>query len=34
MNNRRQNGNFQFEEDVFSRGAQSKNEIYHELILL
>ena len=34
MNIRRQNGNFQFEEDLSSKNAQGIGKIYHEVILL
>ena len=34
MNFRRRSGNFQFEEDVFSKGAQGISKIYHEVFLL
>ena len=29
-----QNGNFQFEEDPFSKGVQSNNKVYHEVLLI
>ena len=32
MNIRRQNGEFQFEEDPFSKGAQNISKIYHEVL--
>ena len=34
MNNRRQSGNFQFEEDHFSKNVQGFGKIYHEVLLL
>ena len=34
MNNRRQNGIFQFEEDVFSKNVESFGKNYHEVLLL
>ena len=34
MNIRKQNGTFQFEEDPFSKNAQSISKIYHGVILL
>ena len=34
MNIRRQSGNLQFEEDVFSKNAEYINKIYHEVLIL
>ena len=34
MNNRRQSGNFQFEEDPFSKYVQGIGKFYHEVLLL
>ena len=34
MKNKRQNGNFQFEEDTFSRDARGIRKIHHEVLLL
>ena len=34
MNYRRQNEDFQFEEVVFSKGAQDFSKIYHEVLVL
>ena len=34
MNIRRQSGNFQFEEDPYSKGVQGIDKIYHEVLLL
>ena len=33
MKIRRQNGNSQFEEDVFSKSAQNISKVYHEVLL-
>ena len=32
MNTRRQSGNFQFQEDPFSKNVQGVGEIYHEVL--
>ena len=34
MNIRKQSGNFQFEEDPFSKNVQNTGKIYHEVLLL
>ena len=34
MNIRRQTGNFQYEEDVFSKSAPIISKIYHEVLLI
>ena len=34
MNNRRQSGNFQFEEDPFSKNVEGFGKIYHDVSLL